>query len=232
MKFPYSKLFGRHVNTWLLPRMQYIKVKQSLYRPGQALRVQEVRAPRFQYNRQMKLVRLSALRTVRLYLQEIFLVLISVRGWVEPRATVRPEGSPTAPTRALFSNTYCTVILGKLNCQYWQLIKFSEILNTKSMSLYVHNRHIRFSAPRVVMRHNTRQWQLPLKRGVEKGMTAQKDDKVKVLLAKYLWTVDTGPINTVAPLNSYHRNPVGSQHVTVWKCGYHSKQLGFPLLVQ
>jgi len=69
-----------------------VKVKQSHYRPGRPWGFQEVEAPRFQNNRHIKVVRLTALRTSRLYPQETSLVLISAISWVNPRNIVRPEG--------------------------------------------------------------------------------------------------------------------------------------------
>jgi len=46
---------------------------------------QEVEAPRFQDNQHLKAVRLSALRTDRLYPQEVFLALIMLEAEYTPR---------------------------------------------------------------------------------------------------------------------------------------------------
>ena len=59
-----------------------VQEKQSHNRPDRPRGFQEGEAPRFQDNRHIKVGRLSALRTGHLYLQEIYLILISVRDWV------------------------------------------------------------------------------------------------------------------------------------------------------
>ena len=65
------------------------KVNQSRYRPVVA---QRVPGSQVLWQRHRKVVRLSVLRTGRIYPQEILLVLISVRGWVDPRTIVWSGG--------------------------------------------------------------------------------------------------------------------------------------------
>jgi hypothetical protein len=69
-----------------------VKVKQFPYKTGEEpVGSWRLRLPECLYNRHMKMERSSALRTGRLHPQETSLVLISVTGWVDHRAIVRPE---------------------------------------------------------------------------------------------------------------------------------------------
>ena len=69
-----------------------VKVKVSYYMPGHILTAPGGTAARILGNWSMKVVRLPALHTGHLYHLKISLVLVSVTGWVNSRATEWLEG--------------------------------------------------------------------------------------------------------------------------------------------
>jgi len=87
---PYVYWVPNYTKFYLHQTFQTIKVsKAGLDRPRG---FQKAEAARFQDNWHMKVVRLSAPRTGLFHPQEMFLVHISIRGWVNPRTIVRLEG--------------------------------------------------------------------------------------------------------------------------------------------
>jgi hypothetical protein len=81
--FPYNRhVYCIRSNERIILRLFLVILKQSHYRPGQVQRVQGRWSP--QISRQPA--------TSAFTPQGIFLVLISVRGWVNPMSIVRPEG--------------------------------------------------------------------------------------------------------------------------------------------
>jgi hypothetical protein len=106
--FGYSKsrLTLTHISNWLGTKCNNSKDKGKAV-PLQAWSGPEgsrkLRFPGYM-TKHMMVLRLSALHTGRLHSQEMLLVLISVRGWVDPRAIVRSEGLcqwkiPMTPSR-------------------------------------------------------------------------------------------------------------------------------------
>ena len=94
-----------------------------------------LRLPEFLASRHMKVVRLSPLRT-SLYHREISPVLLSARGWVDPRATVWLKGLSQwkipMTTTVIEPATFVAQCLNQLHHRVWIAYRFLSAIITPS----------------------------------------------------------------------------------------------------
>ena len=85
-----SHLWGLDIDSRII--LKFVKVNQSHYRPEVSRGFQEIKFPSLLDNGPGWWYRCQPFPPTAFYPQEILLVLISVRGWVDPRTIVRSEG--------------------------------------------------------------------------------------------------------------------------------------------
>ena len=103
---------------------------------------QDVEVPTFQDDQHAKAVGLSALRTGRLYPQEVHLVLISVTDWVDNSVVARAKGTCQWKIPMTPSGFEPTSFRPVARCRNW--LRYGVLHSTFKVPLYFKPAHCRY----------------------------------------------------------------------------------------